>query len=304
MKYARVRLLSALAVCRGSVWRFCLAVLSAEVSRCWWRVMWRFPALSVMHVISSEGGVIGALAVGVADCGDDEADSVLVESGERVVEVDGDAVGDAGGQPQYPVLAAAAGQEPGLPACDDRLPVDVGHFGDAVGQRGAGADEAGEVAAAQPSGADDQVAGGFERVEPGGTGAESICETLSVCAVQGAGRRRMRHGRYPFSLTGTRLRQSQGMGSGASRGGGGQPANAGGLLDFAAQPGDLVVLGGDPGQCPGLEAGELGDDGVLSGQAFGERGGAGFHPADLGVARVGLVAVLNDGGQFRLEFLA
>src|SRR5712691_525815 len=181
MNQARVRLLSALAVCRGSVWRFCLAVLSAEVSRCWWRVMWRFPALSVMHVISSEGGVIGALAVGVADCGDDEADSGLVESGERVVEVDGDAVGDAGGQPQYPVLAAA---------------------------------EASEVAAAQPSGADDQVAGGFERVEPGGTGAESICETLNVCAVQGAGRRRMRRGRYPFSLTGTRLRRSQGMDSG------------------------------------------------------------------------------------------
>jgi hypothetical protein len=59
-----------------------------------------------------EDGAVGALAVGVADGADDEADVCVVESAERVVEVDGDADGDAGGQPQYPVLPAAAGQEP------------------------------------------------------------------------------------------------------------------------------------------------------------------------------------------------
>jgi hypothetical protein len=69
------------------------------------------------------------------------------------------------------------------------------------------------------------------------------------------------------------------------QGRGRQAADAGGLLDFAAQPGDLVVLGGDPGQRLDPEAGEFGDHSVLTGQAPGERGGLGFQPADLGVAR-------------------
>jgi hypothetical protein len=126
-----------------------------------------------MHVISSGSGETGGtLAVGVADGLDDEGDAGLVESGQRAVEVDGDAGGDAGCQPQDPVLSAAAGKVPGIAAGDGGLPVDVGEFGDAVGERGAGADETGEVAAVQPSGADDQLAGCFEGVEPGGAGTD------------------------------------------------------------------------------------------------------------------------------------
>ena len=52
------------------------------------------------HVISPRGGMIGGtLSVGVAD---DEGDAGVVESGERVGEVDGNAVRDAGCQPQNP----------------------------------------------------------------------------------------------------------------------------------------------------------------------------------------------------------
>lgn len=131
-----------------------------------------------MDVISSGAGIIGGtLAVGVADGPDDEGDAGVVESGQRVVEVDGDSGGDAGCQSQDPVLPAAAGKTPCFAAGDGGLPVDVGEFGDAVGERGAGADEAGEVVAAEPSGADDQFAGGFEGVEPGGAGTDSTGDT-------------------------------------------------------------------------------------------------------------------------------
>ena len=54
--------------------------------------------------------ICGTLAVRVADSGDDEGDAGLVESAEGVVDVDGDAGGDAGCQPQDPVLPAAAGK--------------------------------------------------------------------------------------------------------------------------------------------------------------------------------------------------
>src|SRR6266446_43494 len=97
----------------------------------------------VMYLTSSAvGAVSGALAVGVAGGADDEADAGLVEAAEGVVKVDGDADGDAGGQPQYPVLAAAAGEVTGIAAGDGGLPVDLGQLGDAVGERGAGADKA------------------------------------------------------------------------------------------------------------------------------------------------------------------
>src|SRR6266568_1970102 len=115
-------------------------------------------------------------------------------------EVDGDAVSDAGCQPQDPVLPAAAGKEPAIAAADDGLPVDMGEFGDAVGDRGAGGDEAGEVIAVQPSGADDQFAGCFEGVESGGAGADGVSQSGfrgmgaghdGFCSLAaGAGRRR------------------------------------------------------------------------------------------------------------------
>jgi len=68
--------------------------------------------------------ICGTLAVRVADGSDDEGDAGLVESAEGVVEVGRDAGGDAGCQPQDPVLAAAAGKEPGVAAADVGLPVD------------------------------------------------------------------------------------------------------------------------------------------------------------------------------------
>ena len=109
----------------------------------------------------------GTRPVGMADGeADAEADAGAVESAEGVVEVDGDPGGDAGCQPQDPVLPAAAGEEPGIAAGDGGLPVDVGELGGAAGDRGGGGDEAGEVVAVQPAGADDQVAGCFEGVEP------------------------------------------------------------------------------------------------------------------------------------------
>jgi hypothetical protein len=88
-----------------------------------------------MHVISSGSSeIVGTLAVGVADGADDEGDAGPVESAEGVVEVDGDAGRNAGCQPQDPVLPAAAGKKPCIAAADDGLPVDVGEFGDAVGE--------------------------------------------------------------------------------------------------------------------------------------------------------------------------
>jgi hypothetical protein len=41
-----------------------------------------------------------------------------------------------------------------------------------------------------------------------------------------------------------------------------QPADAGGRPDFLAQPGDLVVLGGEPAQGLVAEVGKLADRGV------------------------------------------
>jgi hypothetical protein len=53
--------------------------------------------------------VIGGMpTVGAAGGLDGEADTCAVESAERVVWIDGDARGDAGGQPQYPVPLVAA----------------------------------------------------------------------------------------------------------------------------------------------------------------------------------------------------
>src|SRR5271165_3420011 len=142
-------------------------------------------------MLSGAGVIGGTLPVGMADGADDEADAGAVESAEGVVEVDGDPGGDAGCQPQDPVLPAAAGEEPGIAAGDGGLPVDVGELGGA---------EAGEVVAVQPAGADDQVAGCFEGVEPGGAGADSVSE--SGFLGPGAG-----HGRFCSFAAGTGSRR-------------------------------------------------------------------------------------------------
>src|SRR5712692_256573 len=64
-----------------------------------------------------------------------------------------------------------------------------------------------------------------------------------------------------------------------------------------AEPGDLVVLGGDAGQRDGLEAGQVSDGGVLAGDPPGEDHDLLGEPGDLGVPGVGMFS----GGAHRLE---
>ena len=186
-------------------------------------VVWRFPLLNVTHVMSSGAGVIGGtLPVGMADGADDEADAARSSPLRVSLRLTG-IRRRAACQPQDPVLPAAAGEEPGSAAGDGGLPVDVGEFGGAAGDRGGGGDEAGEVVAVQPTGADDQVAGCFEGVEP------------AAPARQRQRVRVPRAGRWSWQVL---LLIAAGTAAG----------DAGGQPGFLAEPGDLVVLGGDPGQ--------------------------------------------------------
>src|SRR6266702_2080760 len=61
-------------------------------------------------------------------------------------------------------------------------------------------------------------------------------------------------------------------------------------MGFLAQPGDLVMLGGEPGQGLAAESGEFADRGVCLGEAFFQPGDLVFEAGDLGVAGVGLFA--------------
>ena len=137
----------------------------------------------------------------------------------------------------------------------------------------------------------------------GAGGGEQIGE-------QRSGDRDAGHGRLRFVGVGGQAGVGRRPGDGRGRavtgsgGRGGQPTDAGGVLDVAAQPGDLVVLGGKTRQGLGLELGELGDRRVLAGQAFLQRGDLGFQPVDLGFPQVGGAAGLADGGEPGLEFLA
>lgn len=82
-----------------------------------------------------------------------------------------------------------------------------------------------------------QLAGCFERVEPGGAGSDGS-------------------GEAGFHGTGGRHDRFCSLAAGTGR------ADAGCPVGFLAQPGDLVVLDGEPGQGLVAEDGELADRGV------------------------------------------
>src|SRR6266853_4613737 len=102
--------------------------------------------------------VVWAASGGVPDRGDYVLQIGVVEAGEGVLEVDGDAVGEGGGQAQDPVLAAAAGELAAVEGGDGFGPADGGHRG-AVGDAGEGGDVlGGEAGPGQPVAvADEQV---------------------------------------------------------------------------------------------------------------------------------------------------
>jgi len=76
------------------------------------------------------------------------------------------------------------------------------------------------------------------------------------------------------------------------------------LVGLPAEAVDLLVLGGDPGQCFGLEGGEVGDRLISSRESWFEGGDLVFESVDLGVAPVGVVAGLVAGLESGLELLA
>ncbi|MFE3454680.1 hypothetical protein ACFXJ8_37735 [Nonomuraea sp. NPDC059194] len=65
------------------------------------------------------------------------------------------------------------------------------------------------------------------------------------------------------------------------------------MIVLSAESLDLLVLGGELGECLGLEGGKVGDRLVSVGQPFSERVDLGFEPLDLGVAPVGEAACLE-----------
>ncbi len=105
------------------------------------------------------------------------ATSTRRTAGNGFAEADGDLVSEAGGELEHFALTAGAGQFAGVQGDDRGGPVDQGHFGGAVGDAGAGADEPGEVLAVQPGCMrDEELDAGFESVKAVGAGAERCRE--------------------------------------------------------------------------------------------------------------------------------
>src|ERR1700678_930189 len=96
--------------------------------------------------------------------GDQPCDVLVVEAGEGVLEIDGDAVGQAGGDPQHPLLTPGARKT--RSQCGDHGgPVD---HGDLLPAANAGVDRdeaAGEVVPVEPGLVDEEIGGGFEAVQ-------------------------------------------------------------------------------------------------------------------------------------------
>src|SRR5580693_449658 len=117
----------------------------------------------------------------VPDCGEEERGVAVVESRDGVAQVDGDAVGEAGGQQEDAPFAAGAWEFACLQGGDGGFPVDGGHRGGAVADAGAVLDEpVGEVVAPKEGAvAGEQGDAGFEGVEPYGARAEGGCEVVS-----------------------------------------------------------------------------------------------------------------------------
>jgi hypothetical protein len=120
--------------------------------------------------------VLGSFSGCVPDSGEEERGVAVVESGDGVAQVDGDAVGEAGGQQKdAPFPAGAQGGDGGAP-------VDGGHRGVAVADAGAAGDEPGGEVITPKEGAvaDEQGDTGFERVESCGAGVEGGGQVVSV----------------------------------------------------------------------------------------------------------------------------
>lgn len=116
------------------------------------------------------------------DGGEEERGVAVVESGDGVAQVDGDAVGEAGGQQKDAPFAAGAWEFASLQGGDGGFPVDGGHRGGAVADAGAAGDEPGGEVIAPKEGAvaDEQGDAGFERVESCGAGVEGGGQVVSV----------------------------------------------------------------------------------------------------------------------------
>src|SRR2546427_10243187 len=95
---------------------------------------------------------------------DQQLDVGVVDTGEGVPEIDGDATRQTGGEPEHPLLAPRTGETTGVEGIDCGWPVDAGG-GPVVEGFGAGGDEAVcEVGAMQPLLRDQQVSGGGQAV--------------------------------------------------------------------------------------------------------------------------------------------
>jgi hypothetical protein len=81
-------------------------------------------------------------------------------------------------------------------------------------------------------------------------------------------------------------------------------ADAARLFGLPAETGDLVVLGGQPGQDLGLEVGECGDRLLAVGEALLEAGDFVLQAVDLGLTVVDRVTRFAHPGQSGLELLA
>jgi hypothetical protein len=110
----------------------------------------------------------------VADGGEQVAEVAAVQAGDGIAEADGDAAGEAGGEPEDPLLAAGAGEFTDVERGDSGGPVDGGHRGGAVSQDGGVADEAaGEVVTVEEGAVrDEQADSSFGRVNASGAGPQ------------------------------------------------------------------------------------------------------------------------------------
>src|SRR5258708_15579786 len=96
---------------------------------------------------------------------DQQLNVVVVDAGESFLEIDGDPVGEAGGEPEHPPLASGAGQIAGVKGGDRGWPVDDG-YGLAAWESVVERDElAGEVGSGPPRLGGEPVGAGLQAVK-------------------------------------------------------------------------------------------------------------------------------------------
>jgi len=113
----------------------------------------------------------------VEDRFDQEADVAVVDPGDGAAELDGDISGEAGSEPEHPLLPSGAGTLASGQGGDRGFPVDAGQFSAGICDAVRDVDEAPEVLTVRPRAVDEEQPGsGFERVESFGSGAERYLE--------------------------------------------------------------------------------------------------------------------------------